>query len=114
MSYPILELHEAIRSNYPSVLSIKGNTIDDVVAFDSEGIEVTVNKENLLSQINTKSAEIKLMELRWERNNRLEDTDWWAVSDRTMTQEQIAYRQALRDITLSYSSLDEAVFPVKP
>jgi hypothetical protein len=31
-----------------------------------------------------------------------------------MTEEQIAYRQALRDITNLYSSLDEVVWPVKP
>ena len=33
------------------------------------------------------------------RNNKLEETDWWAVSDRTMTTAQVTYRKALRDIT---------------
>jgi len=36
------------------------------------------------------------------RRNRdlfLAETDWWATSDRTMTDEQRNYRQALRDIT---------------
>ena len=32
--------------------------------------------------------------LREERNNKLAETDWWASSDRTMTQAQIDYRQA--------------------
>ena len=36
--------------------------------------------------------------LRIERNKLLAETDWWAVPDRTMTAEQIAYRQALRDL----------------
>jgi len=36
--------------------------------------------------------------LRVERNKLLTQTDWWAVPDRTMTQQQIAYRQALRDL----------------
>ena len=55
-----------------------------------------------------------MKELRAERDRRLAETDWWAVADRTMTAEQTAYRQALRDITVSYSSLDDVVWPTKP
>tara|TARA_Y100000310_G_C20454000_1_gene702149 strand:+ start:128 stop:418 length:291 start_codon:yes stop_codon:yes gene_type:complete len=33
-----------------------------------------------------------------ERNRLLAETDWWAVGDRTMTQEQKDYRKALRDL----------------
>ena len=32
------------------------------------------------------------------RNDKLAETDWWALSDVTMTQAQTAYRQALRDL----------------
>ena len=52
--------------------------------------------------------------LREERDRRLAATDWWAMSDRTMTAEQTTYRQALRDITVSYTSLDDVVWPTKP
>lgn len=52
--------------------------------------------------------------LREERNRRLAATDWWAMSDRTMTDEQTAYRQALRDITNTYTSLDDVVWPTQP
>ena len=55
-----------------------------------------------------------LKELREERNRLIAETDWWASSDLTMTAEQTAYRQALRDITNSYSSLDDVVWPTKP
>lgn len=41
----------------------------------------------------------KLILVRRERDKRLVETDWWAVADRTMTQEQKDYRQSLRDIT---------------
>ena len=52
---------------------------------------------------------------RAERDRRLADTDWWAVADRsTMTAEQKTYRQALRDITTSATSLDDVVWPTKP
>jgi len=36
--------------------------------------------------------------LRQQRNQLLAQSDWMAVSDRTMTQAQIDYRQALRDL----------------
>lgn len=52
--------------------------------------------------------------LREERNRRLAETDWWASSDLSMTAEQTAYRQALRDITNTYTSLDDVVWPTKP
>lgn len=52
--------------------------------------------------------------LREERNRLLAETDWWASSDLTMTAEQTSYRQALRDITDSYQSLDTVVWPTKP
>lgn len=50
------------------------------------------------------------------RDTLLMETDWWAVSDRTMTAEQTAYRQALRDITTheNWPDLLQADWPVKP
>ena len=64
-----------------------------------------------------------LRKLREERDRRLAETDWWAVADRTMSDEQKAYRQALRDITdtsspalTDFDQLDiESVnWPVRP
>lgn len=52
--------------------------------------------------------------LREERDRLIAATDWWAGSDRTMTDAQTAYRQALRDITASATSLDDVTWPTKP
>lgn len=60
------------------------------------------------------SAEEKMALLRHARNILLSDTDWWVMPDRTATQAQLDYRQALRDITNTYSSLDDVVWPEKP
>lgn len=52
-----------------------------------------------------------------ERDIRLMDTDWWALSDTPdMTPEQTAYRQALRDLSshANWPHLDEADWPTKP
>ena len=52
--------------------------------------------------------------LRAGRDRLIAATDWWAGSDHTMTAEQTAYRQALRDITDSATSLDDVTWPTKP
>ena len=54
------------------------------------------------------------VDVRLERDELLKETDWWAVSDRTMTAEQIAYRQALRDITTQTDFPYEVTWPTKP
>lgn len=62
----------------------------------------------------TLSAEDNLELLRVSRNSLLAETDWWVLPDRTATQAQLDYRQALRDITDTYTSLDDVVWPTKP
>jgi hypothetical protein len=70
------------------------------------------------SQVDTKKTELVNAEplklLRAERDSRLAATDWWGLSDLTMTSDQTTYRQALRDITGTYNSLDTVVWPNKP
>lgn len=94
--------HEAILALDPNVKMIIGDVAYDgsgnVVSYDSTAVE---NQANLIT-------------LRRERDARLAATDWWACSDLTMTSEQVAYRQALRDITNSYTSLSDVVWPEKP
>jgi len=52
--------------------------------------------------------------LRVERDRLLSETDWWASSDLTITTAQKKYRQDLRDITKSATSLDDVTWPTKP
>ena len=52
--------------------------------------------------------------LRKLRDQKIAETDWWANSDITMSESQRAYRQALRDITETYSSYLDVVWPTKP
>ena len=64
------------------------------------------------SQVETKLTELQNAEpmqlLRQERNRKLQETDWWVLPDRTASQEQINYRQSLRDLPSTASpELDE-------
>ena len=53
---------------------------------------------------------------RLHRDNLLSQTDFYALSDVTMSAEMAAYRQALRDITshANWPYLEEADWPTKP
>ena len=53
---------------------------------------------------------------RTKRDTIIAETDWWAMSDNTMTAEQTSYRQGLRDITshANWPHLEEADWPTKP
>lgn len=69
---------------------------------------ITINQE--------KKNQIDETRNRATRDKLLKETDWWAASDRTITQDQTDYRQALRDITthVNWPNLSEADWPVKP
>jgi hypothetical protein len=70
--------------------------------------------EFALQAFNDYKTKDQLNLLRHHRNNLLKETDWWAVSDRTMSNEQIEYRQKLRDITQLYSSIEDVIWPEIP
>lgn len=57
---------------------------------------------------------IQLQNLRAERNRLLAETDWWVLPDRTATPEQLAYRQALRDLPANTVDPANPVWPTKP
>ena len=106
--------HEAIYALYANAVSINGDG-DNAVATDADGKVVSWDA----SAVATKEAELisafKLQELRTERNRLIAETDHWVLSDTTdATSAQTTYRQALRDITKSATSLDDVTWPTKP
>ena len=55
--------------------------------------------------------------LRQDRNRKLAETDFYALSDVTMSEEMTTYRQNLRDITEGLTTVEEVKaveFPTKP
>ena len=66
---------------------------------------------------NTKALKISIDNLRQKRNSLLEQTDYLALSDQTMSAEMTTYRQALRDITnglTTVADVEAVVFPERP
>ncbi len=55
-------------------------------------------EEEIKSKILELEAAEPMRLLRLERNRRLAAVDWWVLPDRTPTQAQLDYRQALRNL----------------
>jgi hypothetical protein len=74
--------------------------------------------EELLQQVWADGAlDRAIVDLREKRNRLLAETDWWVLPDRTSTQAQKDYRQALRDITAGLDTVDKVnavTWPEKP
>ena len=58
-----------------------------------------------------------LASMREERNRLWADTDWYAVSDRTLSADMTTYRKDLRDLPAGKTTkahVDAATWPTKP
>jgi hypothetical protein len=117
---PVVSAYQSVEVGTP-VQNSDGDWVENWVVrdmfsdtFDADGNSVT--REQQEADYQQKLDEEKAANNRLERNHRLTETDWWAVADRTMTSEETAYRQALRDITshANWPHLDEADWPTKP
>jgi hypothetical protein len=68
-------------------------------------------------KIDQAKFEIAIEEMRIERNQKLVETDFYALIDSTLSDEMKKYRQELRDITqdlATESDVNSAVWPTQP
>ena len=105
---------QAVIELYSNAKKVVTQTDGSVTAYDENNNPITLD----LTAIATKETELWAAEdlrlLRVERNKRLDETDHYGLSDQTMSSDMTTYRQALRDITDTYQSLDTVVWPTKP
>lgn len=93
-----------------------------VTGADANGSAIESTKESdwgvTWEDVSAKKDELIAAEpmrlLREERNRRIATSDWMAGSDVTMSDAWKTYRQALRDITESATSLDDVTWPTEP
>ena len=71
-------------------------------------------EEELQAEIVRLNEAQPMVELREERNRRLAETDYLALSDVTLTPEMAAYRQELRDLPVNTADPVNPTWPVKP
>ena len=86
--------------------------------FDQEEAKLQLQRNGIEAPT---SEQICMEFIRKTRNALLSETDWWVLPDRTASQEQKDYRQALRDLpSTAKPQLDEngqltnVTWPTKP
>ena len=76
-----------------------------------------ISKSDIQAQISAVEFDTAMEFLRIKRNKLLRDTDFYALSDVTMSSDMQTYRQKLRDITNGLTTVDEVnavSWPTKP
>lgn len=110
-------IREAIMSLVPNAQCIYSDS--KIIQWHDERPQPT--EEEIQAKIAELTAAEPMRQLRIQRDKLLSATDWWCVSDRTATADQLAYRQALRDLLANCTpALDEdgnltgVTWPEKP
>ena len=108
---------EAILKINPNAeVTVYGNDINtcEIKWFDGT---TPISKADIEAQFPAVEFDMAMEDLRVKRNRLLQDTDFHALSDNTMSAEMTNYRQELRDITEGITTVEQAnavVFPTKP
>ena len=107
--------HIAISQLYPNVAIVTEDEFGNLDIRDADNNEISIDETAVEEKTVEITAERNLYWLRDKRNKLLADTDWWELPTHSpMSAERTAYRQALRDITDTYTSLNDVVWPTKP
>ena len=114
----MIQSHRWIYETYSSVVRVVQVENGSVICYDADDNVVDIDLETAEAKSDEHLAEKDLAKLRAVRNIKLSQSDWTQMGDVTLSDavktEWETYRQALRDITDSYSSLDDVVWPTKP
>lgn len=99
----------------------EGDDADKIYFVDSYGNREYVGDDNMAlinAAFEIEKVEGPLRELRKERDRLLTEVDYITLraysQGTSVPAEWAAYQQALRDITNTYTSLDDVVWPTKP
>jgi hypothetical protein len=105
-----------LKINPNAIVTVRGNDINTCEVEWHNGT-TPISKEDIEAQFPAVELDKAMADLRAKRNQLLQDTDFHALSDNTMSAEMTTYRQELRDITEGITTVEQAnavVFPTKP
>ena len=94
--------------------SINADDIDQITWLNGTA---PISKSDIQAQLSAVEFDTAMELLRIKRNKLLRDTDFYALSDVTMSSDMQTYRQKLRDITNGLTTVDEVnavSWPTKP
>jgi len=76
-----------------------------------------ISKADIEAQFTAVEFDMAMEDLRAKRNNLLKETDHYALSDQTLSDDMRTYRQSLRDITnglTTVADVEAVTWPTKP
>ena len=94
--------------------AIRGRDINNI-----EWLENTtpISISDIQAEMTTVEFNMAMENLRAKRNNLLKETDHYALSDQTLSDDMRTYRQSLRDLTnglTTVADVEAVVYPTKP
>ena len=103
-----LKITYNIKWSDSKVSAVTGQDIDgeDITIQTHFSGDDTANDARLLAD--------KWVSVRRDRDSRLSQTDYLALSDSTLADNMTAYRQSLRDVPADNADVDNITWPVKP
>lgn len=105
--------HYVVRGEIDSEENFNNNV--KIIENENE-VSPNMSYEDFLVEYEKGVTSFNLIELRFVRNKLLRESDWTQFSDVSTEVKTLwePYRQALRDITETYTSLEDVVWPEKP
>ena len=106
---------EAILKINPNAeFSVNANDINQITWLNGT---TPISVSDIQAQFPIVEFDMAMEDLRAKRNKLLADTDHYALSDQTLSDEMRTYRQSLRDITNNLTTVDDVnnvTWPTKP
>ena len=112
-----MKIINAIKKINPNAeVSILGNDLNTCEITWYQGT-TPISKADIQAQFPAVEFDMAMEDLRAKRNNLLKDTDHYALSDQTLSDDMRTYRQSLRDITNGLTTVEDVnsvTWPTKP
>lgn len=103
-----------LKINPNATFTVNGNDVNQITWLDDT---TPISQSDIEAQLSAVELDMALDSLRAKRNELLADTDYFALSDLTMSDDMKTYRQDLRDLTNGLDTVEKVnavTFPTKP
>jgi len=103
-----------LKINPNAEFSVNANDINQITWHNET---TPIPKADIEAQFTAVEFDMAMEDLRAKRNNLLKETDHYALSDQTLSDDMRTYRQSLRDITNGLTTVEDVnsvTWPTKP
>ena len=107
-------IHAILKINPNAKVTVNANDINQITWHNGT---TPIPKADIEAQLPIVEFDMAMEDLRAKRNKLLADTDHYALSDQTLSDDMRAYRQSLRDITNGLTTVEDVnsvTWPTKP